>query len=149
MYGALKTYKEKGIGLCPEEQDNYLAYKLILEPAKLTEEENAVIYDANGKMNEDIAYVYLGYKCVTLNISKEEIIELIEDMPESLYKTYGYLGRKTLSNDDEKAMLSHGKSYAFTKKRVRKVIFPHPFSVFCLLFSPRLSFFVDLILIKQ
>ena len=69
MYGALKTYKEKGIGLCPEEQDNYLAYKLILEPAKLTEEENAVIYDANGKMNEDIAYVYLGYKCVTLNIS--------------------------------------------------------------------------------
>ena len=92
MYGALKTYKEKGIGLCPEEQDNYLAYKLILEPAKLTEEENAVIYDANGKMNEDIAYVYLGYKCVTLNISKEEIIELIEDMPESLYKAYGYLG---------------------------------------------------------
>ena len=51
--------------------------KLILEPAKLTEEENAVIYDANGKMNEDIAYVYLGYKCVTLNISKEEIIELM------------------------------------------------------------------------
>ena len=77
MYGALKTYKEKGIGLCPEEQDNYLAYKLILEPTKLTEEENAVIYDANGKMNEDIAYVYLGYKCVTLNISKEEIIELM------------------------------------------------------------------------
>ena len=77
MYGALKTYKEKGIGLCPEEQDNYLAYKLILEPTKLTEEENAVIYDANGKMNEDIAYEYLGYKCVTLNISKEEIIELM------------------------------------------------------------------------
>ena len=36
MYGALKTYKEKGIGLCPEEQTNFLAYKLILEPTKLT-----------------------------------------------------------------------------------------------------------------
>ena len=46
-------------------------------------------------------------------------------------------------------MLSHGKSYAFTKKRVRKVIFSHPFSVFHPLFSPRLSFFVDMILIKQ
>lgn len=76
-YGALKTYKEKGIGLCPEEQTNYLAYKLILEPTKLTEEENAVIYDAEGKMNEDVAYVYLGYKCVTLNISREEIMDLM------------------------------------------------------------------------
>jgi len=52
-------------------------------------------------------------------------------------------------NDDVKAMLSHRKSYAFTKKRVRKVIFSYPFSVFCLLFSPILSFFVDMIFIKQ
>ena len=93
--------------------------------------------------------MYLGYKCVTLNISKEEIIELIEDMPESLYKTYGYLGRKTLSNDDEKAMLLHGKVIAFTKKRVRKVVFSYPFSVFCPSFSPRLRFLVNMILIKQ
>ena len=46
-------------------------------------------------------------------------------------------------------MLSHSKSYAFTKKRVRKVIFSHPFSVFHPSFSPILSFFVDMILIKQ
>ena len=77
MYGALKTYKENGIGLCPEEQTNYLAYKLILEPTKLTEEEIADIYDAEGIMNEDVAYVYLGFKCVTLTISKEEIVDLM------------------------------------------------------------------------
>lgn len=77
MYGALKTYKNIGIGLCPEEQINYLAYKLILEPTKLTEEEKADIYDADGKINEEVAYVYLGYKCVTQNISKEEIIDLM------------------------------------------------------------------------
>lgn len=77
MYSVLKTYKEKGIGLCPEEHNNYLAYKLILDPTKLTEEEKKLIFGTNGKMNEDVAYVYLGYKCVTLNISKEEIIELM------------------------------------------------------------------------
>ena len=77
MYGALKTYKENGIGLCPEEQTNYLAYKLILEPTKLTEEEIADIYDAEGIMNEDVAYVYLGFKCVTLTFSKEEIVDLM------------------------------------------------------------------------
>ena len=93
--------------------------------------------------------MYLGYKCVTLNISKEEIIELIEDMPESLYKTYGYLGRKTLSNDDEKAMLLHRKVIAFTKKRVRKVVFSYPFSVFHPSFSPISRFLVNMILIKQ
>ena len=91
MYGALKTYKEKGIGLCPEEQDNYLAYKLILEPAKLTEEEKAGIYDAEGKMNEDVAYVYLGFKCVTLNISKEEIVDLMRLCQKRYTKRMGIL----------------------------------------------------------
>ena len=46
-------------------------------------------------------------------------------------------------------MLSHCKVIAFTKKRVRKVVFPHPFSIFQASFPPRLSFFVDMILIKQ
>jgi hypothetical protein len=91
MYGALKTYKEKGIGLCPEEQTNYLAYKLILEPTKLTEEEKADIYDAEGKMNEDVAYVYLGFKCVTLNISKEEIVDLMRLCQKRYTKRMGIL----------------------------------------------------------
>ena len=46
-------------------------------------------------------------------------------------------------------MLSHSKSYAFTKKRVRKVIFSHPLSVFHPSFSPILSFLINMILIKQ
>ncbi len=91
MYGALKTYKEKGIGLCPEEQTNYLAYKLILEPTKLTEEEKADIYDAEGKMNEEVAYVYLGFKCVTLNISKEEIVDLMRLCQKRYTKRMGIL----------------------------------------------------------
>ena len=46
-------------------------------------------------------------------------------------------------------MLSHGKSYAFTKKRVRNHWFSPPFSIFYPSLSPRFHFFVDLILIKQ
>ena len=46
-------------------------------------------------------------------------------------------------------MLSHRKVIAFTKKRVRKVVFSYPFSVFHPSFSPRLRFLVNMILIKQ
>ena len=46
-------------------------------------------------------------------------------------------------------MLSHCKVIAFTKKRVRSHWFLHPFYVFKTSFSPILSFFVDMILIKQ
>ena len=46
-------------------------------------------------------------------------------------------------------MLSHRKVIAFTKKGARKVDFSRPLTVFHASFSPRLRFFVDMILIKQ
>ena len=46
-------------------------------------------------------------------------------------------------------MLSHRKVIAFTKKGARKVDFSRPLIVFYASFSPRLRFFVDMILIKR
>ena len=63
-------------------------------------------------------------------------------------KSYAFMVQK-LSNDIVKAMLSHCKVIAFTKKRVQKVVFSHPLSVFCPSFSPGLHFLPDMILIKQ
>ncbi len=40
-------------------------------------------------------------------------------------------------------MLLHRKVIAFTKKRVRKVVFSRPFAVFYVLFSPGLHFLVN------
>ena len=40
-------------------------------------------------------------------------------------------------------MLSHGKSYAFTKKGTQKAIFLRPLTVFYVCFSLGLHFFVD------
>lgn len=39
MYGALVQYINDGITLSPEEHNQYLAYKIILEPENLTEDE--------------------------------------------------------------------------------------------------------------
>lgn len=37
MYGALSHFISDGIGLTPEEHNEYLAYKILLEREKLTE----------------------------------------------------------------------------------------------------------------
>ena len=48
MYGALSHFISDGIGLTPEEHNEYLAYKILLEREKLTEKEKKEIFDENG-----------------------------------------------------------------------------------------------------
>lgn len=42
-------------------------------------------------MNEDVAHVYLGFKCVTLNISNEEIVDLMRLCQKRYTKRMGIL----------------------------------------------------------
>ena len=63
MYGFLKRQKKDGVGLMPEDDAIYLAYKLIIEREELTEEEKERIFNAEGKIgNRDVAYHYLLWK---------------------------------------------------------------------------------------
>ena len=63
MYGFLKRQKKDGVGLMPEDDAIYLAYKLIIEREELTEEEKKRIFNAEGKIgNRDVAYHYLLWK---------------------------------------------------------------------------------------
>lgn len=62
-YEFLKRLKQNGIGLCPEEENRYLAYKTIIEPNALSVEERQKIYNQDGNMNIDIET-----ECITHNL---------------------------------------------------------------------------------
>lgn len=63
MYGFLKRLKESCVGMMPSDKSRYLAYKLILEAAELTEDEKSTIFNAEGEIkNNDVAYYYLMWK---------------------------------------------------------------------------------------
>ena len=63
MYGLFKRMKGQNIGLMPENIAMYLAYKLVLEPHELTNEERKCMFDREGKLiNNDVSYHYLQWK---------------------------------------------------------------------------------------
>ena len=67
-YEFLKRLKQDGIGLCPEEENRYLACKTIIEPNALSIEERQIIYDQDGNMNIDIET-----ECITLNLNMSSL----------------------------------------------------------------------------
>ena len=63
MYGALCHFIADGIGLTPEEHNEYLAYKIVLEREKLTDKEREEIFDKNGAIvNQEVGYFWLLWK---------------------------------------------------------------------------------------
>lgn len=72
MYGFLKRQKEGKVGLMPEDEASYLAYKSILEPELLSEEEKHSIYDRDGIMNDMVLWHYLLWKQDAEIITEEE-----------------------------------------------------------------------------
>lgn len=63
MYGALCHFIADGIGLTPEEHNEYLAYKIVLEREKLTDKEREKIFDKNGAIvNQEVGYFWLLWK---------------------------------------------------------------------------------------
>ena len=63
IYGWLYRQIADGTALTPEERAQYLAYKLILDPDHLTDEERKKIYNTNGAIsNPEVAYFYLKWK---------------------------------------------------------------------------------------
>jgi len=63
MYGSLRKLKERGVGLSPNDESQYLAYKLIVEPNELSSEEQSLIFnDKHEISNNEVAWNYLIWK---------------------------------------------------------------------------------------
>lgn len=78
IYEFLRRLKQDGVGLCPDEESRYLAYKFILSPHELSPEEKAAIYEKGGNMREDVSFECLKHKFSTFSISRKEMKKMME-----------------------------------------------------------------------
>lgn len=78
MYGALCHFIADGIGLTPEEHNEYLAYKIVLEREKLTDKEREEIFDKNGAIvNQEVGYFWLLWKKEAGNLTEKNKTDLM------------------------------------------------------------------------
>lgn len=128
MYGALVHYINDGITLSPEEHNQYLAYKIILEPENLTEDERAGLFNENGAVNNpDVAYYVLewreeaGYnsdknKNLLHSLRKNRFAERVALLDKEL-KNMGLSITKLCERFPEKAKLLFNKILSFHEIR--------------------------------
>lgn len=63
MYAFLCKLRNDGVALTKDEISEYLAYKLILEPDSLDEDEKKQVFDDQGRIcNNDVSWAYLKWK---------------------------------------------------------------------------------------
>lgn len=128
MYGALCHFISDGIELTPEEQNEYLAYKIVLEPEKLTEKEKAEIFDENGKIvNQEVAYFWLMWKNNAGQLTeknKEDLMQLVKnrianrfELADKELENMGLSLDKLVKNYPEKANLLISRIINFHERR--------------------------------
>ena len=102
MYGFLKKMKDNGVALTPDEIADYLAYKMILDRANLTEEEKCRIFDEEGAIKDnDVSLAYLLWK-EQADLLKDNDVENLNELRkiqfhERFYKTEKELEKMGLS----------------------------------------------------
>lgn len=72
MYVFFKRLKEEGIGLMPEDKAQYLAFRYILEPELMSEEEKKETFDKEGMMNHAVMFHLLSWKQDAEIITEDE-----------------------------------------------------------------------------
>lgn len=128
MYGALCHFISDGIELTPEEHNEYLAYKIVLEPEKLTEKEKAEIFDENGKIvNQEVAYFWLMWKNNAGQLTeknKEDLMQLVKnrianrfELADKELENMGLSLDKLVKNYPEKANLLISRIINFHERR--------------------------------
>ena len=128
MYGALCHFISDGIELTPEEHNEYLAYKIVLEPEKLTEKEKAEIFDENGKVvNQEVAYFWLMWKNNAGQLTeknKEDLMQLAKnrianrfELADKELENMGLSLDKLVKNYPEKANLLISRIINFHERR--------------------------------
>ena len=98
MYGALCHFIADGIGLTPEEHNEYLAYKIVLEREKLTDKEREEIFDKNGAIvNQEVGYFWLLWKKEAGKLTEKNKTDLMQLSQNRIANRFG-LADKELQN---------------------------------------------------
>lgn len=98
MYGALCHFIADGIGLTPEEHNEYLAYKIVLEREKLTDKEREEIFDKNGAIvNQEVGYFWLLWKKKAGKLTEKNKTDLMHLSQNRIANRFG-LADKELQN---------------------------------------------------
>lgn len=116
MYGALCHFISDEIELTPEEHNEYLAYKIVLDPERLTENEKAEIFDENGAIvNQEVAYFWLLWKKNAGKLTEKNEKDLMQlsrnrianrfELADKELKSMGLSLDKLVQNYPEKANL--------------------------------------------
>ena len=128
MYGFLKKMKDDGVALTPEENADYLAYKLVLDKASLTDEEKSRIFDEKGALKDnDVSLAYLLWKKQAKllngndmeNLIKLQIIKILERFKKTAdeLKKMGLSWEKLAEISKDKALLLYKKVTTFREVR--------------------------------
>ena len=98
MYGFLKKMKDDGVALTPEEIADYLAYKIILDKANLTEEEKCRIFDEEGAIKDNaVSLAYLLWK-ERADLLKDNDVENLKKLKKIQFEERFYKAEKELEN---------------------------------------------------
>lgn len=132
MYGALCHFIADGIELTPEEHNEYLAYKIVLEPEKLTEKEREEIFDENGAIvNQEVGYFWLLWKKETGKLTEKNKTDLMQLSQNRIANRFGLADKelrnmglsfeKLVKSYPEKAALLFSKIISFHEHRYNVV----------------------------
>ena len=98
MYGALCHFIADGMELTPEEHNEYLAYKMVLEREKLTEKERKEIFDENGAIvNQEVGYFWLLWKKDTGKLTEKNKTDLMQLSQNRLANRFGIADKELQS----------------------------------------------------
>lgn len=128
MYGALCHFIDDGIELTPEEHNEYLAYKMVLEHEKLTEKEREEIFDENGAIiNQEVGYFWLLWKKETGKLTEKNKTDLMQLSQNRIANRFGLADKelrnmglsfeKLVKSYPEKAALLFSKIISFHEHR--------------------------------
>lgn len=132
MYGALCHFIADGIELTPEEHNEYLAYKIVLEREKLTEKEREEIFDENGAIvNQEVGYFWLLWKKGTGKLTEKNKTDLMQLSQNRIANRFGLADKelrnmglsfeKLVKSYPEKAALLFSKIISFHEHRYNVV----------------------------
>ena len=132
MYGALCHFIADGIELTPEEHNEYLAYKIVLEREKLTEKEKEEIFDENGAIvNQEVGYFWLLWKKETGKMTEKNKTDLMQLSQNRIANRFGLADKelrnmglsfeKLVKDYPEKAALLFSKIVSFHEHRYNVV----------------------------
>jgi len=132
MYGGLCHFIADGIELTPEEHNEYLAYKMVLEREKLTEKEREEIFDENGVIvNQEVGYFWLLWKKETGKMTEKNKTDLMQLSQNRIANRFGLVDKelrnmglsfeKLVKSYPEKAALLFSKIISFHEHRYNVV----------------------------